>query len=189
MNATDKITGTPEGRPGIWLIDSDTAASLIKAAPGDAIHNLLGSGLLLLGASWDKQAAIEHVQREDMRLALVFPPHLVARHHLVAINDEKRWAFDVGPLNESMMVAMEERRPVKIQCDLTGLLWNAGANRDRKMRGWYQYGLAELHDNLRELRERTSRGDMAAVDEFFGVYVFSEPTPSLRERADKGGAS
>jgi hypothetical protein len=35
----------------------------------------------------------------------------------------------------------------------------------------YGFALRELANNLRELKERTDKGDMAAVAEFFTVYV------------------
>lgn len=37
------------------------------------------------------------------------------------------------------------------------------------------YGMSELCDNLRELRDRYHAGDAAsALDEFFGIYVFAD---------------
>jgi hypothetical protein len=38
----------------------------------------------------------------------------------------------------------------------------------------YTYMLESLTKNLRELRDRTQSGDMAALDEFFGFYIFSD---------------
>lgn len=52
-------------------------------------------------------------------------------------------------------------------CDLDGLLTN-GAKRD------YEFPLKQLADHLRELRDRTRAGDMAAVEEFFSIYTFSD---------------
>ena len=61
--------------------------------------------------------------------------------------------------------------------NLDGLLRNAGdaAKRGDKMYGgMYAFSLEELAKNLRELRDRTRAGDMAALDEFFSIYVFGE---------------
>ena len=37
-----------------------------------------------------------------------------------------------------------------------------------------QWVLEELVRNLKELKERTDKGDMAAIDEFFDIFVFNE---------------
>ena len=61
--------------------------------------------------------------------------------------------------------------------NLDGLLGNAGdaAKRGDKMYGrMYAFSLGELAKNLRELRDRTRAGDMAALDEFFSTYVFGQ---------------
>ncbi len=98
-----RIQGKPEGRPGVWIITPDTAAQLIEAVPGNDIHNILGHGATAyIGCDWAKQNAIEWV-RSGVRLALIFPPNSVMGHHLVALSDENRWAFDVGPVSEEMM--------------------------------------------------------------------------------------
>ena len=61
--------------------------------------------------------------------------------------------------------------------DLEGMLQNAAdcipASRDV---GGYRHTLPELGRNLRELRNRTKRGDMAALDEFFGLYKVDDDT-------------
>lgn len=39
----------------------------------------------------------------------------------------------------------------------------------------YKYALEELADNLKELRDRSRRGDgQAALNDFFSVYVFGD---------------
>jgi len=40
-----------------------------------------------------------------------------------------------------------------------------------------QWVLEELVRNLKELKERTDKGDMAAIDEFFDIFVFNEKRP------------
>lgn len=45
---------------------------------------------------------------------------------------------------------------------------NRGSSRDK---AWV---LGELVRNLKELRDRTDAGDMAALDEFFDLFVFSD---------------
>lgn len=37
--------------------------------------------------------------------------------------------------------------------------------------------LEELVRNLKELKERTGKGDMAAIDEFFDIFVFNGERP------------
>lgn len=41
-------------------------------------------------------------------------------------------------------------------------------------KGELQWVLEELVRNLKELKERTDKGDMAAIDEFFDIFVFNE---------------
>lgn len=100
------IHGTPEGRPGIWLITPETAVAVIDFAPGDTVHNFIGHEAIMLGADWEKEHARQFFLKREHRIALIFPPNVVMHHHLVALNDEKRWSFDVGPLSESQMVAV-----------------------------------------------------------------------------------
>lgn len=60
---------------------------------------------------------------------------------------------------------------------LPGLLLRVGelaAKRDKTHGPGYRFALNELHDNLRELRDRTKAGDMTALDEFFAIYVFDD---------------
>lgn len=98
-----KIVGTPEGRPGIWMVTPEVAAAVIDAAPGETVHNYIGHGAIMIGANWEKDGAKSFVHESDKRSALVFPPQKAMRHQLVVINDEKRWAFDVGVIGESRM--------------------------------------------------------------------------------------
>lgn len=51
-----------------------------------------------------------------------------------------------------------------------------GSSRDKA------WALNELVRNLKELRDRTNAGDMAALDEFFALFVFND-------NQDKGGAA
>ena len=45
----------------------------------------------------------------------------------------------------------------------------------REAGGSFRHSLPELATNLKELRDRASKGDgMAALNEFFEVYVFSQ---------------
>jgi hypothetical protein len=57
-------------------------------------------------------------------------------------------------------------------CNLTGLLNNAAGILDDSgvAVGGYAFALRELAGNLRELKERTDKGDMTALTEFFAVY-------------------
>lgn len=62
---------------------------------------------------------------------------------------------------------------------LPGLLIRVGeivAKADPQNGPGYKYALSELRENLRELRDRTKAGDMKALDEFFGIYVFEDET-------------
>lgn len=45
----------------------------------------------------------------------------------------------------------------------------------------------ELVRHLKELRDRTDAGDMAALDEFFGVFVFDDDAKRQARIAAKGG--
>lgn len=100
---TEPIHGTPEGRPGIWLIDPAQACALIDALPDD-VHNFIGGDNFMVGADWTQDQAREFFQKDNTQLALVFPPNHTMQHQLVAINDENRWSFDVGVIDESRMV-------------------------------------------------------------------------------------
>lgn len=95
------VPGTPEGRPGVWLVSPDAAAALLESLPGGTVHCLLGESVFL-GANWPKADAVALV-RSGVRLALIFPPNATLGHQLVALG-EKRWAFDVGEVDESRMV-------------------------------------------------------------------------------------
>ncbi len=59
-----------------------------------------------------------------------------------------------------------------MRVDIENMLRQIGESASRKF--GYQYMLSEFSKNLRELRDRTERGDMAALDEFFKIYVFSD---------------
>ena len=48
-----------------------------------------------------------------------------------------------------------------------------GLNRKRELK-WV---LEELVRNLKELKERTDKGDMTAITEFFDIFVFNEEKP------------
>lgn len=98
------INGTPEGRPGLWLIDADTACSLIDALLGDHVHNQLGT-TILIGCDWEKGSAKEHCRLPGMRLAIIFPPNIHFGHQLIALSNNHRWGFDVGQIDESQMEA------------------------------------------------------------------------------------
>jgi hypothetical protein len=37
-----------------------------------------------------------------------------------------------------------------------------------------KYVVTEMIKNLKELRDRTAKGDITALDEFFGLYIFSD---------------
>lgn len=57
-----------------------------------------------------------------------------------------------------------------MKVNLKGLLTSAG----QEAGGHFRHTLPELYDNLVELRERTQKGDMVAIDEFFALYVIHE---------------
>lgn len=106
--AVNAIYGTPEGRDGIWLIDSDIAAELISSA-GERVHNFIGGGgPVMIGCDWDAPDAIELCQRDGMRLALLFPPNDTMRHQLICCSDAERWSFDIGEIDESRMTERKE---------------------------------------------------------------------------------
>lgn len=65
-----------------------------------------------------------------------------------------------------------------MKVNLKGLLTSAG----QEAGGHFRHTLPELYDNLVELRERTQKGDMAAIDEFFALYV-------IHEQAGKSGTT
>ncbi len=106
-NTLTRIPGKPEGREGVWLITAETAAALIEAVEGETVHNFIGGGALFVGANWEKSHAIEHLRRPDMRIALLFPPNDHYKHQLVAVNEQRRWAWDIGPIEESRMEAVD----------------------------------------------------------------------------------
>lgn len=56
-----------------------------------------------------------------------------------------------------------------------------GGNKDK---AWL---LDELVRNLKEVRDRTSVGDMAALDEFFALFVFNDNQKC--DVSPKGGAA
>lgn len=59
-----------------------------------------------------------------------------------------------------------------MRVDIENMLRQIGESASKRY--GYQYMLSEFTKNLRELRDRTERGDMAALDEFFKIYVFSD---------------
>lgn len=48
---------------------------------------------------------------------------------------------------------------------------NCAATGSKSDKAWL---CEELVRNLKELRDRTRSGDMAALDEFFGLFVFND---------------
>ena len=102
MNETE-IHGMPEGREGVWLVTPDVAARLIWEAPEEEVHNFIGHNGVMIGANWRKAQAEELIRRPDVRSALIFEPNATMRHQLVVISEEKRWAFDVGEIDERRM--------------------------------------------------------------------------------------
>jgi len=44
----------------------------------------------------------------------------------------------------------------------------------RNDRGGYRFGLQQLGEHLRQLRDRTRAGDMKALNVFFALYVFDD---------------
>ncbi len=96
------IVGKPEGREGIWLIDTDQAVALVKSVKGKTVHNFMGGGMVALGADWEKSQVLRTIRGPNDGIALIFPPNMTMRHHLVVLTD-KRLSFDVGPLDESQM--------------------------------------------------------------------------------------
>lgn len=61
-----------------------------------------------------------------------------------------------------------------MRCDLAGMLHNALACRSNKWLQYYEAGIDNLLDNLRELRDRHAAGDTGVVKEFFDLYVVDE---------------
>jgi carbon storage regulator len=98
----NKITGKPEGRPGIWLIEPAAVSGLIDTLPGDKVHNFIGEQVFI-GAYWDKQSVYDLINNGGVKCTLVFPPNITMRHQLVVINDSMRWSFDVGEITEDRM--------------------------------------------------------------------------------------
>lgn len=97
------IPGKPEGREGVWLITKETAVALIEALPGNEVHNFIGQGPFI-GATWEKHEAVAFFdEHPEVRIAMVFEPNVHMRHHLVALNEERRWSFDVGAISEDRM--------------------------------------------------------------------------------------
>lgn len=102
------ILGTPEGREGIWLVTKDVAIELLKQHKGK-VHNLLGTAFIC-GADWKKQEAVKFAKEGEYRWALIFSPQSTQHHQLVAINDEQRWAFDIGEIKEERMVKAKAKK-------------------------------------------------------------------------------
>lgn len=102
-----KIEGKKEGREGIWLLDPAEASKLIRELPEETVHNFIGSGSLMIGTDWDKSDVIEMIQREGVRIALLFPPNVTMLHQLVICTDHRRYGFDVGKISEDVMEEKE----------------------------------------------------------------------------------
>lgn len=98
------VIGKREGRPGIWLIDADAAVALVQNVCGKEVHNLIESGWAFIGATWDREDVIALLRKLGLRIGLVFKPQCTMKHQLVVLSDEKKWMFDVGELDESIMV-------------------------------------------------------------------------------------
>lgn len=99
MTTLNPIAGTPEGRTGIWLLSPTVARELVNHFPGERIHCFLG----MIGANWAKIEVLEKLASPDVKIALVFEPNFTMGHHLVAIDEEHRWSFDIGPVSEGRM--------------------------------------------------------------------------------------
>lgn len=59
-----------------------------------------------------------------------------------------------------------------MRIDVENMLRQAG--RAAGNRYGYEFSLGHLAECLQELRDRTVAGDMAALDEFFKLYVFDD---------------
>ena len=96
------IRGTAEGRPGVWLVTAETAIAMVAEVNRGKIHNILGEGLVL-GCDWSKAEVMEHLGKPNLRIAMIFAPNPTAGHQLVTCSETKRWAFDIGEVNENRM--------------------------------------------------------------------------------------
>ena len=96
-----KIKVKPEGRDGVWLIDTVEALKLVNNFPDEMIHNFLPGAFGVIGADWDKESVIEKINNSE-RVGLLTGDALKQnyRHALSVIEKNKLYMFDVGEITE-----------------------------------------------------------------------------------------
>lgn len=92
---------------------------------------------------------------------------------------------DVGAVGEFFDVFVfgdePSGRPTRFRQHLPGLLRNVKRAMRGHLRGTLAFSLGTLESNLRELRDRVARDDLAALDEFFALYSFDDGVVYVRE--------
>ena len=99
----NKIPVTPEGRPGIWLVEPSAVATWLETYPEDKIHNFI-CGSIMIGADWERASVIEHLGHPlTERVALMTGNAQSGNmgHALAVIHDNTLYAFDIGPITEA----------------------------------------------------------------------------------------
>ena len=101
---TEKVKVIPEGRKGIYLVESEEICGHIEQANVERIHSFRGDMPVLIGADWDKADVIDFLKGCDT-IAFVFPHQ--ALHAIAAIKGYDRVLFDVGEVDERLMDTKE----------------------------------------------------------------------------------
>lgn len=96
-----KIAVEPEGREGVWLPDAASLKTWIVAQEFDAIHNMLTSGPMMLGADHDVADVLADIDRAD-RLGILTGDAQKGNlgHALAIITNNAMEMYDIGPITE-----------------------------------------------------------------------------------------
>jgi hypothetical protein len=116
-----QIEAWPEGRPHCWLASNSSINRFLDAwfAENDAMHamhNVL-VGAFMLGADWNRgnfnQFTREGDDGEDVwqwAIICVGCDEVWAEHRLVRVERRKQYLFDIGPVTDDDILAVEPPR-------------------------------------------------------------------------------
>lgn len=107
-----KIDVTPEGREGVWLPDAESLKEWIAAQEFAAIHNMIPTGSMMLGADHDVAGVLEDIDRAD-RLGILTGESQKGNfgHALAIITDNKMEMYDIGPVSEDDLEVLTPKGP------------------------------------------------------------------------------
>lgn len=102
---TEKVDVVPEGREGVYMVQSDEIIKHLKASGVDQIHTFHGDWPTFIGFDWPLTKVIEFLEKCE-GVAFVFPHQI--RHALAGIQGMERVLFDLGEVDESLMNLVDD---------------------------------------------------------------------------------